>query len=231
MRKDTRKERRSQANEEEEKRKAVEAWVPKTELGKKVKNGEIKSMDEIFDKGYKILEPQIVDALLPSMQEKLVDFIKTAKVRRAGRMFAFRASVLVGDGKSYIGIGTAKDKERWPGIRKATSRAKLALRRVRKGTGAWESSSDTGASVPFKVRGRSSSVTVELLPAPEGTGLVVGDKIKDVMRFVGIRDVWSKTYGNTRSTLDFIQAAIHALTQTASVKVNADVTKKIRREH
>jgi small subunit ribosomal protein S5 len=214
---------------EEEKEKMLENWIPKTELGKKVKNGEIQSIEEIFNLSQKILEPEIVDLLVPELEEKLVDFTKTTKVRRAGRMFSFRAAVLVGDKKQFVGFGTAKDKERWPAIRKATRQAKLNLVKIRKGNGAWESATITGDSIPFKVTGKSSSSRVELIPAPEGTGLVCGDKIKDVMKFVGIKDIWSKSSGNTSSTLDFIKAAINALNKTTEMKMSNQIKEKIER--
>jgi small subunit ribosomal protein S5 len=214
---------------EEEKEKMLENWIPKTELGKKVKNGEIQSIEEIFNLSQKILEPEIVDLLVPELEEKLVDFTKTTKVRRAGRMFSFRAAVLVGDKKQFVGFGTAKDKERWPAIRKATRQAKLNLVKIRKGNGAWESATFTGDSIPFKVTGKSSSSRVELIPAPEGTGLVCGDKIKDVMKFVGIKDIWSRSSGNTSSTLDFIKATINALNKTTEMKISNQIKEKIER--
>ncbi len=214
---------------EEERERMLEAWIPKTSLGKKVKNGEIQSLEEIFNLGKKIIEPEIVDFLVPELEEKLVDFTKTTKVRRAGRMFAFRAAVLVGDRKQFVGFGTAKDKERWPAIRKATRQAKLNLVKVRKGNGAWESATSIGGdSIPLKVSGKSSSARVELIPAPEGTGLVCGDKIKDVMKFVGIKNIWSRSTG-TSSTLDFIKASINALKKTTQMKVSDQLKEKIER--
>ncbi len=217
MRRD-RKKGRGKLEKEAERERALAGWVPVTETGKVVRNEEITSLDEIFDKNLKILEPEIVDYLIAELEENVIDFKKTAKVRRAGRQFSFRASVLIGDKNSYVGLGTAKDKERWPAIRKATKNAKLNLVKIKKGCGSWECTCGTGHSVPFKVEGKSSSVRVILLPAPKGTGLVVGDNIKDVFRFVGITDVWSKTYGNTGSKLDFVKAAIDALANTTKIK-------------
>ncbi|MBN2127045.1 MAG: 30S ribosomal protein S5 [Candidatus Diapherotrites archaeon] len=214
---------------EEEKKQTIENWVPQTSLGKKVKNGEIETLEEIFNRGEKILEPEIVDMLVPELEEKLVDFTKTTKVRRAGRMFSFRAAVLVGDSKQFVGFGTAKDRERWPAIKKATRQAKLNLFKIRKGNGSWESTASTGTSIPFKVNGKSSSVRVELIPAPEGTGLVCGEKIKDVMKFCGIKDIWSKSAGNTSSTLDFIKAGIDALNKTTRMKISTQLKEKMER--
>ncbi|MFH1586931.1 MAG: 30S ribosomal protein S5 [Candidatus Diapherotrites archaeon] len=209
-----------------EKEKQILGWVPITELGKKVKNGELLSMEELFEKNFVIMEPEIVDILIPDLLEKLVAFKKTSKVRRAGRMFGFRASVLVGDGNQFIGLGTASDKERWPAIRKAAKKAKLSLVKVRKGCGSWQCTCGTGHSVPFKTEGKSSSIRIELLPAPKGTGLVVGDHIKDVLRYVGIQDVWSKSRGSTSTTLDFVSATVDALSNTVKMRISEDIKKK-----
>ena len=48
-----------------------ETWKPKTDLGKKVKLGEIKTIDEILDKGLRIMEVEIIDILLPNLQTEL----------------------------------------------------------------------------------------------------------------------------------------------------------------
>jgi len=211
----------------EETRKRLDEWSPKTKLGKMVRDGKIESLDEIYRQNIRIMEPEIVDTLITNLQEKLVDYKKTAKVRRAGRMFSFRASVLVGDGNKYVGIGTATDKERWPAIKKATRKAKLNLVSVKKGCGSWECMCGTLHTVPFKVDGRSASARIALMSAPRGTGLVVGDNIKDVLKFAGVEDVWSKTRGNTSTKLNFVKATIDALSQSSRMKVSGDISRKI----
>ncbi|MFH1390695.1 MAG: 30S ribosomal protein S5 [Candidatus Diapherotrites archaeon] len=212
---------------EEDRVKVVSDWVPKTEAGKLVKADKITNLDDFFKKGFRIMEPQIVDVLVPDLKDKMVDFKKTTKVTRQGRNFSFRAAVLIGDGQSYIGLGTAKDKEKFPAINKATRNAKLNIKKVRKACGSWECRCKESHSVPFNVIGKSSSVRVKLLPAPKGTGLVAGDNIKAVLEFAGIRDVWSKSEGNTASTLDFVQAAIDALAATSRVRVSDDISTKL----
>jgi len=154
---------------------------------------------------------------------------KTTRVTRSGRNFSFRASVLVGDNNGYVGIGTGKDTERFPAIRKATKNAKLSLVKVKRGCGSWECTCHSEHSLPFKVEGKSSSVRVILIPAPKGTGLVVGDHIKEVLKFSGVKDVWSKTFGNTSTKLDFVHAAIDALANTTKYKISHDIETKIRR--
>ncbi len=211
------------------KKKTLNNWVPTTEVGKTVKKGEIASLDQLFSMNLKVFEPEIVDYLISDMSEKLIDFKKTTRVTRSGRSFSFRAGILVGDGLSFVGLGTGKDRERYPAIRKATNSAKLSMVKVLKGCGSWQCTCSTEHSLPFKVEGASSSVRVILFPAPKGTGLVAGDNIKDVLRFAGLKDVWSKTFGNTRSKLDFVQATVDALANTTKFKVSPEIEEKIRR--
>ncbi len=218
---------RRETRREENREKAVDNWIPKTEVGKKVKKGEIESLDDLFAKGYKIMEPEIIDVLIPNLREKMVDFKKTTRVTRQGRNFSFRASVLIGDGESYIALGTAKDKEKFPAITKATRKAKLLMKKIVRGSGSWEDRTTERHSIPYAVTGKCGSVRVKLLPAPRGTGLVVADNIKDVMKFAGIKDVWSKTFGNTGSKLEFVSAAVDALFATNKMRLSDDIARKV----
>ena len=67
-----RRKRRDVKREPEKKKLDVDAWKPKSSMGRKVKSGEIKDIDEILDKGQKILESEIVDILLPELNTDLL---------------------------------------------------------------------------------------------------------------------------------------------------------------
>ncbi len=217
---------REKSKREERREKELVEWVPRTELGRKVLNGEIKSLEEILSTNRKIMEPEIAN-YLQELEEKVIDVQKTARVVRAGRKFSFRVAVLVGNRQGIVGLGTAKDKEKWPAVRKAAKNAKLNLVIVKRGCGSWECTCNEEHSVPFKVVGKNASVRVTLYPAPKGVGLVVGDNIKPVMEFAGIKDVWSKTSGSTDTTLNFVRAALNALENISKVKVSEDMEKKL----
>lgn len=222
---------REEIKKEKKAEKTTQEWIPKTVIGKNVLSGEIKTLEELLEKNKKIFEPEIVDYLSePPLEEKIIDVQKTTRVVRAGRKFSFRVAVLVGNKKGIVGLGTAKDKEKWPAAKKASKRAKLNIIHVVRGCGSWECTCNTNHSVPFKVKGKNSSVRVELLPAPKGVGLVAGDTIKQVLEFAGIKDVWSKTRGATDTKLNFARAAIDALKKLKKVKITKDLEKEIIRE-
>jgi len=212
-----------------EKEKALSDWVPKTELGKQVKSGKMTSIDEIFEKGLKVMEPEIMDSLL-KLEDIVIDVAKTTRVVRAGRKFSYRAAIITGNKDGYIGIGTAKDVDRFPAINKAKRKARLNLRKINRGSGSWEEQpTEDKHSVPFKVVGKCASVEVTLMPAPKGTGIAVGQNIRDVMILAGIQNVWGKAKGRTSIKLNFVQAAIDALQKTSEMKSTKDIERKFRK--
>jgi small subunit ribosomal protein S5 len=214
---------------EAERQRILENWVPKTEVGKIVRNGEITSLEDLWNRNLPILESEIIDTLIPNLEEKVVDTRKTTYVRRSGRKFNFSAAVLVGDKNKFIGFGIGSDKEKFPAIRKAVREAKLNMMPVKVGSGSWEDFSSTTKSVPFKVTGKCASVRVTLHPAPKGTGLVVGSNIQDVFRLAGITDVWGQTRGSSATKSNFVQAAYDALAQLNKVRMSPDMERKLTR--
>jgi len=210
----------------EEKKEKLKEWVPRTALGKQVLNGKITSLEELLLSNKPIMEPEIVDYLEPNLESVVIDVRKTARVIRAGRKFSFRVGVVVGNKNGIIGLGTAKDKEKWPAVRKATDNAKLNLIIVQRGCGSWECACNEPHSIPFEVTGKCASVRVTLMPAPKGVGLVVGKAIKPVLSLAGIKDVWSRTAGNTSITLNFVGACFDALRNTNVMKIEGPKAEK-----
>lgn len=192
----------------------LEEWVPRTNLGRMVKEGKITSIDEIFAINVPILEPEIVDYLLPDLKHEVIDVGIVQKQTDAGELSRFRVVVVVGNENGYVGIGKGKAKQLRFAIEKAITNAKLNIAPVRRGCGSWECMCGMPHSVPFTVSGKSGSVRITLYPAPKGTGLVAGDIAKVVLRMAGIKDVWSKTLGETRTTYNFARATYNALVNT-----------------
>jgi len=76
----------------------LEEWIPKTRLGKMIQEGKITSIDEVFLSGLKISEPQIVDSLLPDLQEEVINVNLVQKQTDAGEKSRFKAIVAVATG-------------------------------------------------------------------------------------------------------------------------------------
>ena len=192
----------------------LDEWVPKTKLGRLVKEGHINSIEEILHNNYRIREPEIVDALFPELRQEVVDVSMVQRQSDSGQQKSFRLTVVVGNGEGVLGIGIGKAPEFVPAVRAAEARAKLNITMFRRGCGSWECRCHDPHSIPFEVDGTSGSVKVTLRPAPKGTGLVTADVGKIVLRIAGLHDVWSITKGRSRTSSNFAKAFVDALTKT-----------------
>lgn len=205
----------------------MEEWEPKTNLGHMVKEGTITDIDEIFEKGLPIMELEIVDALLPDLEEEVMDVNLVQRMHKSGRKVNFRVIVSVGNKNGYVGLGQGKAKEVGPAIRKAVDDAKYNIIKVRRGCGDWGCVCGREHTVPFKVSGKSGSVRVTLIPAPGGVGLAVGDVGKTILKLAGIDDVWSNTMGQTQTTINFASAVFDALKNLSKVKASKSDLKNL----
>ncbi len=197
-------------------------WVPKTKLGKQVQQGEVVSMEEIFTQGLRIKEPEIVDTLLPGIQQEVLGIGFVQKQTDAGERSRFRAIVAVGNGDGYIGVGEGKARQVRTAIDKGTIQAKLNVIPVRRGCGSWECRCGRAHTVLFTVTGKCGSVRLEVLPGPRGLGLVAGEIPKQVLALAGVKDCWTRTYGSTSTLTSSALAAFDALTRTYSVVTQGD---------
>ena len=198
-------------------RPAEKEWIPLTRLGEMVKTGKITSIDEIFKNNYVIKEKEILDVLLPNLKEEVIDIKMVQKQTDAGENSRFKCTVVVGDGNGYIGIGSAKNKEVGPGIRRAITKAKLNIIPVKRGCGSWECNCGGHHSVPFKIEGKMGSVSIMLKPAPKGTGLACSETARLVLKLAGVEDTWTFTRGDTRSRANMAKAVFQALSNMYQV--------------
>lgn len=196
----------------------MEEWTPKTLVGRLVREGKITSINQIFEMNLPIREVEIIDALLPNLEQKVIEINIVQRQTDAGEVSQFQAVVAVGNYDGCIGVGVGKAKQVRQAIEKAIVDAKLNIVPVRRGCGSWECLCGEPHSVPFKVYGKSGSVRTVLLPAPKGVGLVAGEAAKVVLRLAGIKDVWTRTKGETRTAINFIKATYDALRKTYAIK-------------
>ncbi|MEM2089956.1 MAG: 30S ribosomal protein S5 [Candidatus Pacearchaeota archaeon] len=218
--------------EEREREEKLKEWKPKTELGKEVLAGKIKSIDEILDKNLKIFEPEIVDFLMPQLEIEIINigqakgkfgggkrrpWRQTQKKTAEGNVPTFSCMCVVGDKNGHIGLGYGKAKETVPAKQKAIREAKLNMFRVKRGCGSFDCTCKEQHSIPVKVEGKEGSVRIVLMPAPRGTGLVADDECKKVFRLAGIKDIYTKSYGQTRTKINMIKACIAALKKLTKI--------------
>jgi small subunit ribosomal protein S5 len=202
-------------------------WKPRTQLGLRVFNGELKTMEDVMKQPSPIKEVELVDKLLPELSEEILDVERVQRVTDSGRRMRFRVVAAVGNGNGYVGVGQSKGKEAGPTIRKSIERAKLHITGVKRGCGSWECGCGGPHTVPFKVTGKAGSVTVTLKPAPRGVGIVSGEIAKTILSLAGIKDVWVTTQGHSRTGINFAHAVIKALQMTNYVKLRGGDEEKL----
>ena len=202
-------------------------WEPRTRLGAAVMAGKIITYEAALASGLPIREVEIVDALIPDLEDDVIDVNMVQRMTDSGRRVRFNVMACVGNKDGYVGLGMAKAKEVPKAIEKAITAAKLNLIRVQRGNGSWESSAGPGTSVPFKVKGRSASTRVTLMPAAAGKGLVIGDTGKRVLQLAGDSDVLSRTSGQTRTTINYAAATFNALKALNTTRVTQEQRERL----
>jgi small subunit ribosomal protein S5 len=145
-------------------------------------------------------------------EEKVLYINRCSKVVKGGRKFSFSALVIIGDGQGHIGFGFAKANEVSDAIRKGTEAA-------RKNVMSFEME---GTTIPHEITVEWDGAKVLLKPAPEGTGVIAGSKVRSVLELGGVKDVVSKSLGSS-NPLNLVRATIEALTQLNNRQKNREI--------
>jgi len=135
-----------------------------------------------------------------SLEEKVLFINRCSKVVKGGRKFSFSALILVGDGEGKVGFGFAKANELTDAIRKGGESArKNMISFQRKGT-----------TIPHEVFVAYDGARLLLRPAPEGTGVVAGSRVRSILEYAGIKDVVAKSLGSN-NPMNQVRATFKAL--------------------
>jgi small subunit ribosomal protein S5 len=142
----------------------------------------------------------------------------------------FRCVCVVGNRDGYVGYAEGRDDQVGGAIQKAIGIAKLNIIKVDRGSGSWEDRAGGTHSLQRKSTGKAGSVTVEVIPAPKGLGLAAAETVRSVLELAGIEDAWTKSHGNTRTTVNLAKATFNALENASQSRVPDHVQQQREQE-
>lgn len=137
--------------------------------------------------------------------EKLVVVKRNAKTVKGGRIFSFRALVVVGDGRGRIGVGSGKAREVPVAIQKAMYAARRNMIKVEL----------KNATIMHRIEARYGATKVIMLPASEGTGIIAGGAVRAVFEVLGVHNVLAKIVGSSNPD-NVIRAVLDGLSSMSS---------------
>lgn len=145
-------------------------------------------------------------------EEKVIAIDRVTRVVKGGRRFRFRSTVVIGDGNGRVGVGVGKGGEVQSSIAKAVAKAKRDMITVPL----------VNRTIPHEVEVRYSGARVLLKPASEGTGVIAGGAIRNVVEVAGIHDLLSKSLGSSNK-VNTAYATIAALKQLRATAIRKEV--------
>ena len=150
------------------------------------------------------------------LEDKVIDINRVTKVVKGGRQFRFSATVVVGNRKGKVGLGTGKSKEMPDAVKKATQAATKNLINVEL---------IDNRTISHEIITKEGAVKVLLKPATEGTGVKAGGPVRDVLELAGVKDVLSKSLGSN-TKINMARATLRALAEQKSPSHVAELRGK-----
>ena len=150
------------------------------------------------------------------LDEKVINISRVTKVTKGGRNMRFSATMVVGDGKGLVGIGSGKANEVPEAIKKALQAANKNLVKV---------SLVDNRTIPHEAIGTCGRAKVLIKPAPQGTGIVAGGAARAVLELACVKDIISKSQGSN-TKVNVAKATLAALQQERTAEQIAELRGK-----
>lgn len=135
------------------------------------------------------------------LEDKVIEIRRVTKVVKGGRQFRFAATVVVGNRKGSVGLGSGKAKEMPDAVKKAKDAATKNLIKVEL---------IDNRTISHDIIVKEGACRVMLKPAKEGTGVKAGGPVRDVLELAGVKDVLSKSLGSS-TKINAARATLRAL--------------------
>jgi small subunit ribosomal protein S5 len=145
----------------------------------------------------------------PEFDQKIIDIRRVTRVSSGGRRFSFAVSIVAGNRKGSVGVGTGKASDTSLAIEKAFKNARKNMLKV---------NLTKDASISHEVEAKFCSSRVMIMPA-KGKGIIAGSSVRDVLELAGIKDVVAKLRSGSKNKLNNARVAIDALSSLKPAKI------------
>ncbi|HLD27422.1 MAG TPA: 30S ribosomal protein S5 [Patescibacteria group bacterium] len=134
-------------------------------------------------------------------EQRIIDLARVTRVMAGGKRLRFRACVAIGDKRGRVGWSVAKGADVAIAVNKAVNKAKKNLFKLKL----------TGGTIPHQVVGKFKSSQVMLKPAVEGTGIIAGGAVRQILELAGVPNIYGKILTKTNNKISNIEATMKAL--------------------
>ncbi len=145
----------------------------------------------------------------PEFEQKILSIRRVVRVVSGGRRLSFAVSMIIGDKKGSIGVGTGKSIDTSNAIQKALKNAKKNLVKLKL---------TKEFSLPYDVNAKYATSKVQLMPN-RGKGLVAGSAARDILKIGGLKNVTAKFHSGSKNKLNNARATVVALSEFAQKRM------------
>jgi small subunit ribosomal protein S5 len=132
--------------------------------------------------------------------QKIVDLARVTRVMAGGKRMKFRATIVIGDRKGRVGIGTGKGADVTVAISKAANVAQKNIIQT----------PIVDGTIPCQIKKKFGAAVIYLRSAKPGTGVIAGSSVRTVLELSGLQNVVGKIYGS-KNKINNVKATISAL--------------------
>lgn len=152
------------------------------------------------------------------LEDQVINIGRVTKVTKGGRHFRFSATVVVGNRKGLVGLGSGKANEVTDAIKKALQAANKNVSKVEL---------IDNRTISHEAIAKVARAKVMIKPAKEGTGVIAGGAARAVLELAGVKDIIAKSLGSN-TKINVAKATLEALKmQKTPEKVAALRGKKV----